>query len=115
MSARLFESFSGMIDTIPAKGISRAVELERGMVEDDLQHERISSTNDVVSILSFCRFIKAVSHGNAIPPVVLPISHVAFYRKIVMQLIEIGELPHAAIGQFDFSFSSGFLQALEAF
>ena len=115
MSARLFESFSGMIDSIPGKAIPRAIELERWMLEDDLEQNRCSSKEETYSILSFCRFIKAVAQGESISPVALPVSHVAYYRKVVMELIEADELPYGAKERFDQTFASGFLRALAVF
>ncbi|HEY5297119.1 MAG TPA: hypothetical protein VIK59_04275 [Verrucomicrobiae bacterium] len=36
----------------------------------------------------------------------------AFYREVVVRLIEAGELPSKAKSQFDRTFSAGFLKAL---
>ena len=113
MQTRLFEAFAQMIDSIPAQAISRAIELERRMLEDDLFQRRVSSLEETASsVLSFCQFIHAIIQGETIPPVQLPVAHIAFYRKTVMRLIEIGVLPFTAKEQFDETFSSDFLQSL---
>jgi len=41
-----------------------------------------------------------------------PLQHMAFYREVVVRLIEAGELPSKAKSQFDRTFSAGFLKAL---
>jgi hypothetical protein len=113
MQTRLFEAFAQMIDSIPAQAIPRAIELERRMLEDDLFQRRVSSLEETASsVLSFCQFIHTSLHGETIPPVDLPMAHIAFYRKTLMRLIEIGALPFTAKEQFDEMFSSDFLQSL---
>jgi hypothetical protein len=115
MKASLFNSFAEMIDDIPSQAVPRAVELERCMLEDDWIHKRISSLKEMISILSFGRFINAIIHGDKVLPVELPVAHVAFYRKTVMRLIEIGALPFSAKEEFDHSFSPGFLETLATY
>jgi hypothetical protein len=112
MKNRLFGSFSSMIASIPVSGIPGALELEYRMLEDDLMYKRISDTEEVVSVLSFCRFIRAVADGSNILPVELPNDHVVFYREVVIRLVEAGELPANAIEQFSRTFPSGFLKIL---
>jgi len=112
MKTSLFETFVEMINGIPAAGILKAIELEHGMLEDDLLHKRIPETLEVNSILCFCQFIKAVRAEGNTNPVVLPTDHIAFYRKVVTRLIEAGKLPLEAKRQFDLKFSPSFLKAL---
>jgi hypothetical protein len=114
MSDHLFESFAGMIRTIPAKGIPRAVELEGRMLEDDLEQKRTSLTEDVTSILMFSLFIKTTLQKVPMLPVMVSADHVALYRKVVMELIEAGELPYEAKEQFEATFSPRFSHALAA-
>ncbi len=104
MNSPLFESFSEMLTSIPARGIPKAIELERWMLEEDLRKRRALSLEDAVSILGFCRFVKAAVNGEAIFPVIAPVAHINFYKKTVMQLIEAGELPYTAQEQFDLTF-----------
>jgi hypothetical protein len=114
MSGHLFESFAGMISSIPAKGIPRAVELEGRMLEDDLEHKRTSPTEDVTSILMFNLFIKTTLQQVPMLPVMVSADHVGLYRKVVIELIEAGELPQEAKEQFETTFSSIFSHALAA-
>lgn len=108
MKIRLFESFAQMIDELPAKAILKAVELERGMIEDDLLNKRVTNGETIRSILSFSDFLRAVTHGDTIPSVDLPAAHITFYRKTLVRLVETEELPPDVIEQFDEIFSSGF-------
>jgi hypothetical protein len=113
MQTRLFEAFAQMIEAIPAQAIPRAMELERRMLEDDLFQKRVASLEETASsVLSFCQFIHANLQEETIPPVQLPVAHIAFYRKTLMRLIEIGTLPFTAKEQFDATFSSSFIQSL---
>src|ERR1700689_2723807 len=109
MKSRLFGSFSSMIASIPVNGIPGALELEHRMLEDDLLYKRIPNTQEVASVLSFCQFIGAFADGDNIFSVELPNDHVAFYREVVIRLIEAGELPTNAKERFDRTFPSGFL------
>ncbi|HEX3856273.1 MAG TPA: hypothetical protein VHY30_03120 [Verrucomicrobiae bacterium] len=112
MSAQLFESFSGMIDKIPAKGVLMAIELERQMIKTDLAEKRTLPFAAVHSILSFCSFLKNATSGLHTISSALPIQHIAFYRKTVARLIETGELPFEATTLFDETFSPAFLKNL---
>ncbi|HEY5297125.1 MAG TPA: hypothetical protein VIK59_04310 [Verrucomicrobiae bacterium] len=112
MKTCLFDSFRGMVNDIPVKGIPRAIQLEHGMVERDLLYKRAVDMEEAESVLSFCKFFEAVTHGATILPTRLPLQHVAFYREVVVRLIEAGELPLKAKSQFDRTFSADFLKAL---
>jgi hypothetical protein len=115
MSLNVFESFRRMIHQMPTKGILLAVERQGRMMEDDLVNERNLNEGEAMSVLNFCRFIKAVSSGLTVPsPCVVPVGHVAFYRKIVCKLIEAEELPAYAKNQFDEVFATDFLKRLAA-
>jgi hypothetical protein len=100
---------------MPAKGVLNAVELQRRMIEDDLLHKRNLAVEEATSVLRFCRFIETVKLGlNDSSPCVVPVHHVAFYWKIVMKLVEAGELPAHAQRQFEAVFAEGFLKTLAA-
>jgi hypothetical protein len=100
---------------MPTKGILLAVERQQRMMEEDLVNERNLDEGEVMSVLNFCQFIKAVKLGlNAPSPCVVPVGHVAFYRKIVEKLIEAGELPAYAKNQYDEVFAKDFLKRLAA-
>lgn len=100
-----------MIDDIPAEGILKVIELERQMLKDDLLYKRVSD-EEVASIFSFCEFIKSVTEEDDMIPVELPGNQIVCFRKIVMRLVEAGELPARAKEQFDLTFPSGFLKVL---
>jgi hypothetical protein len=114
MNPRLFERFTAMIDNVPAKGVIRATELERQMLQSDLARKRTLPIEDVRSILAFCAFLKKATCSARAPFCVLPMQHMGFYRKTVERLIEAGELSSEAKEQFDETFSSGFARALNA-
>jgi hypothetical protein len=115
MSHNVFESFRRMIHQMPPKAILMAVERQGRMMEDDLVNERNLDKGEAISVLNFCRFIKVVSSGLTVPsPCFVPVSHVAFYRKIVCKLIEAEELPAYAKNQFDEVFAENFLKRLAA-
>ena len=112
MNTSLFDSFSKMIEEIPAEGIIPAVELERRTLAEDLAHSRTVAIKEVRSILSFCRFIEAAQSGITLPPTVLPATETAFYRRTTHRLIEAGELPFDARERFDATFSAPRLRTL---
>jgi hypothetical protein len=106
MKTGLFEVFIKMIDGLPANAILMVAELEGQMIRDDFSQGRILTMQEAVSVLDFCRFLQAVVRGSGIFPTVLPVDHVASYRKTVNRLIEAGELPFNASEQFDKTFLS---------
>jgi hypothetical protein len=101
MNTHLFESFSKMIDKLPADGVFSATERECQMLENDLVTNRPVPRLEAHSILSFCRFLAAARSGLAVTPGILPPEHTAFYRKTLERLIKAGELPESAEEQFD--------------
>ncbi len=90
-----------MIDGLPPKGVYRAAELERRMLEEDAASKRNSLNGDEYSVLDFCHFLEAVKLGTVPAGHILPEEHVAFYRKIVERLIAAGELSPDAKERFD--------------
>ena len=112
MSTHLFESFSKMIDQMPARGIIAAVELQRRMLADDLAHKRTLLKKEARSVFSFCRFLRAAVLGHSMPPVLLPAPDTAFYRQTTERLIQAGELPATARDQFDAVFSMPLLRSV---
>jgi hypothetical protein len=84
-------------------------ELERQMLQNDLLEKRTLPFAAVHSILTFCDFLKNAPSGLHTISSALPLEHIAFYRKTVARLIEIGELPFEATELFDETFASPFL------
>ena len=113
MGMPLFRPFSEMINNLPAKGVMRAVHLQRQMLEEDLAYKRTLPIKEVNSILAFCDFLEKTIKGCAAPCVSLPIQHVGFYRATVKRLVEDGILPFQANELFDASFSISILKPLK--
>ena len=111
MGVHLFESFREMIDKIDAKGVLTAAELERQMLLNDFAKKRTMPLKEAQSVLAFCNFLKNVTSDVHTVISVLPIQHLAFYRKTVERLVEAGKLPFEAKEVFDETFSSAFLKA----
>jgi len=57
--------------------------------------KRVLPMQEAVSVLDFCLFLQAVVCGSGIFPTVLPVQHLASYRKTVKRLIEAGEFLHS--------------------
>src|SRR5580692_11352328 len=106
MKTGLFEVFIKMIEGLPANAILLVAELEGQMIQEDFSQRRILPMQEAVSVLDFCRFLQAVARGSGIFPTVLPMQHLASYRKTVKRLMEAGELPLNASEQFDKTFLS---------
>jgi len=113
MKSRIHRLFADMVEVVPAGALLRAIKLEQGMLEDDLLHQRIPKSKDVVSILNFCSFIEAASKGWEFPQVSFPLTDIEFYQKIVRRLIDSGELPPTVKSKFDFSFFLSFLEGVD--
>lgn len=101
MKVSIFDIFTKMLDSVPAKGIFRVVETECRMIEDDLLHERKLPLDEALSILTFYRFLKTADSSIKIISMMLPSNHIIFYRHIVQRLIESEELPLSAGERFD--------------
>jgi len=108
MNWGLFESFCEMLDSIPTKAVIRAVEAERRMVEDDLEHKRTVRDPYVISVLSFCDFLALAVCGIYASMAGLPAEHRMFYGKVVQKLVDAGELPLGSTEHFNKSFASAF-------
>jgi hypothetical protein len=108
MKARLFGLFCEMLDRTPAQGVLTVVQLEHRMMEEDLACRRVSLSEEVDSVRSFCDFLvtSASGCGSRIASTILPLEHFAFYRNTVERLIEAGELPGDAKERFDNTFAT---------
>jgi hypothetical protein len=109
----LFNTFSMMINEMPAKVVPKALELERQMLEDDIAHARTLQADEAHSILTFCRFVYAVKRNKQIPPTTLPAEHIGFYRKTINRLIESRLLSADTLKQFDAAFPKGFFGSIK--
>lgn len=103
MRLSFYNSFASMIEALPARAITRALERQRHMLEEDLAMQRPVPLKEAESILNFCHFVEAVGEGlpgwaftNPPPP-----AHLEFYRKTLDRLIASEELPVHAKAEFD--------------
>jgi hypothetical protein len=112
MGAHLFGPFSKMIDEIPAGAIVAVADRQSEVLVEDLARGRTRLGGEAHSILSFCRFLKAVRSGKEISPVSLPLPDTAFYRKTTERLVTAGKLPSEARDQFEQIFSIPALKLL---
>lgn len=103
MNWGLFESFCEMLESIPTKAVLRAVEAERRMVEDDLEHKRTERDPYVMSVLGFCNFLTLAVCGVYSSMAALPVEHRMFYGKVVQRLVDAGELPLGSSEYFNSS------------
>jgi hypothetical protein len=103
MKVKLFESFTKSLDRLPAKKILKTIETEGQMLRDDLLQRRVEE-QDLATISSFCEFVKAASVGEVNSPVELPPNYRMDCRRIILRLIEAGELPSTAQEQFNLTF-----------
>jgi hypothetical protein len=102
----LFDSFSNMIQKIPATAIVRTLTRESYMLEVDLACHRPLSAAEAGSILIFSHFVGTCGRGAHLPsPVTLPPAQVAFYRRTVRRLVQAGELPAATMQEFEKTFT----------
>jgi hypothetical protein len=109
----MFKLFSETIDGMPAPAVRHFINRIHATFEDALLYKRIDETREVHSILCFCQFMNTIFEDDVIFPVDgLPVQHVALYGKIVIHLIEAGELPPAARAKFEATFSTGFMRSL---
>lgn len=106
MKTNLFETFAKVTESFPVNGLLLMAELQEEMIENDLSQKRILPTEEAISVVNFCRFLKAVAHGSGIFPTTLPVQHLAFYRRTVKRLMDAGELPFNAGKQFSQTFLS---------
>jgi hypothetical protein len=106
-----FERFMATIDSVPAKGVLKAVELEGQMLQNVLAFKRTVPLEDELSILAFYNFLKSAAGGICVAPVPLPIQHIVLCKKTLERLIEAEQLPYEAKEQFHETFLTGFVKA----
>ena len=111
MDAHLFETFSKMIEKIPAKGIVKAVDIQCRMIEGDLLRKRSMPMKSAASIIAFGQFLQAVVQGKAVSPATVPMHHIPVYRSIIEKLADAHELPPTANDQFDTAFPGALMKS----
>jgi hypothetical protein len=110
MSHRLFELFAKMVTGLPASAISKALDLECEMLEDDLERYRLTFPEDTRAILGFRQFVQRVKSGQPMD-CLKPFSadFIEFFKETIVRLLQAGELPSSAMDRFDDIFvRSGF-------
>ena len=111
MNSSLPEKLVKTMEDIPPKAIFVLAKIERKMIENDVANKRLLPTGEAASVLSFCRFLESPD-GRDVPPIQLPVAHIAAYRKIVQKLIDAGEFSSFIKERFDQIFCSNLLQDL---
>lgn len=106
MSSRLYDTFCGLLETLPVKAIVRAADAERRMVQDDLEKKRTALDEESISVLEFCNFLIHAAHGLQFNLSAWPAEHCAFYRGVLRRLVEAGELPPSVQDQFERALSA---------
>lgn len=109
MPVRVFEIFAKTINGLPPESVFRALDLECKMLEEDQVHDRLHEMDDALSILSFRQFLRMARDGDSMHCVKpLPPDHLEFYKETIVRLVHAGQLPDAAMDQFNFTFVSVF-------
>jgi hypothetical protein len=109
----MFELFAETIDGMPPPAVLSFLKRVHGSLEDALLYKRIDETPAVDSILCFCQFMNLLVENDPIFPIEgLPVKHVALYGKVVIRLVEAGEISITAKEKFEAAFSDGFLRSL---
>ena len=111
MEIQLFERFAEMIDKLPSKAVLSATQLQRQMLENDIELKRALPMDEVHSIMAFCSFLENATDAVRMPRVLVPVQHLDFYRNTVKRLVKEGELPCEAGALFDRVFVPTILQA----
>jgi hypothetical protein len=109
MPLQIFGRFTRTITNLPAEAVIKALDLECKMLEEDLDHQRLSSSEDASSILCFRQFVRMAKFGAAMRCTkALSPDHIDFYKETIVRLIQANELPESAMEQFDYTFHSIF-------
>jgi hypothetical protein len=108
VNAHTFETFRGMIDSLPSKTVPKAVGMVRCTLEKDLALGRTQPNEDTASILAFCRFLEGAIHSNLTLPQTMPMEHWTFYVKTVERLVTAEELPGRVKEEIEAAFHNVF-------
>jgi hypothetical protein len=101
----VFGAFSRTIHNTPVQAVLKTLDLECFMLEDDLEHHRLTSDEDVLSILCFRQFVRMVKAEAVVHRLkALPPDHLEFYKETIVRLVNAKELPAAAMEQFEHAF-----------
>ncbi len=101
-----FGIFSKTISDLPTQAVLRVLDIECNMLQNDVERYGRDLRADDVSIMCFGQFVRMVKAGCVIRfSKFLPPDHIEFYKETIVRLTQAGELPPAAMDQFDFAFS----------
>ncbi len=106
MRTGVFEPFCEMIDGTPPKAVLRTVEHSCHQLQNDVFSKVVPYGQEVISILTFNRFLASANGYIEFTPGILPAPHLVFFRKTVARLVEANELPADSLKWFDKEFSS---------
>lgn len=105
-SFHMFDLFVRIIADVPARAIIEELDLQCGMLENELWRYHQPLTQEAFSILRFGQFVRAAKTGRDICSVEeIPPDHLEFYKTTVVRLIHANELPLSAADQFDHTFT----------
>jgi len=105
----LFNAFADLVELLSPALVIQATELQGGILERALDRNRPVPRDEAMSIISFCRFIRAIRQSPGSLPLFappIPSVQLAFYRKTVSRLIQAGELPESTLREFDYIFGT---------
>ena len=106
MGIGIFEQFCELIDGIPPSAILRTVENRCHKLQNDVFSKLVPYGQEVISILTFNRFLASANGYIEFTPGILPAPHLAFFRKTIARLVDAKELPGESLKWFDKEFSS---------
>jgi hypothetical protein len=106
MGTGIFEPFRETIEGIPPRAILQTVEDRCHRLQNDVFSKLVPYGQEVISILTFNRFLASASGYIEFTRSILPAPHLAFFRKTVARLVEAKELPADSLKWFDKEFSS---------
>ena len=104
MATGIFEPFCEMIEGIPPKAILQTVEDSCHRLQNDVFSKLVPYGQEVISILTFNRFLASANGYIEFTRSILPAPHLAFFRKTVARLVEAKELPADSLNWFDEGF-----------
>lgn len=105
MHLLVFDIFARTMKNLSTEAILKALDLESISLERDSGKHRLYLPADAYSIFCFRQFVRAMTHGGAMPNCKpLPPGHLKFYKQTLVRLIQASELPESTLEQFDLAF-----------
>jgi hypothetical protein len=80
------------MDRLPAAAVKKAAAVYRRRLEEDTALGRENLAGEVLSVLTFCRFVESGGKSGLLHFPYVPLEHMAAYAKIVQRLVAAQEL-----------------------